>query len=43
VWTFGDVALGLMTFPNLVGVFLLTGGVATLTREYLSRTHTPYR
>jgi AGCS family alanine or glycine:cation symporter len=43
VWTYGDVALGLMTFPNLVGVFLLTGGVAAATREYLSREHKPYK
>jgi AGCS family alanine or glycine:cation symporter len=43
VWTYGDVALGLMTFPNLVAVFLLTGGVVAATREYLSREHRPYR
>jgi AGCS family alanine or glycine:cation symporter len=43
VWTYGDVALGLMTFPNLVAVLLLTGGVAVATREYLSRDHRPYR
>jgi AGCS family alanine or glycine:cation symporter len=43
VWTYGDVALGLMTFPNLVAVLLLTGGVAAATREYLSREHKPYQ
>ena len=43
VWTFGDVALGLMTFPNLIAVFLLTGGVVAVTKEYLSREHKPYR
>ncbi len=37
VWTFGDVALGLMSFPNLLAVFLLTGKVTEMTREYLSR------
>jgi AGCS family alanine or glycine:cation symporter len=42
VWTYGDVALGLMTFPNLVAVLLLSGGVAAATREYLSREHRPY-
>ena len=42
VWTYGDVALGLMTFPNLVGVLLLTGGVAAATRDYLSRAHKPH-
>ena len=43
VWTYGDVALGLMTFPNLVAVLLLTGAVARLTVDYLSREHKPYR
>jgi AGCS family alanine or glycine:cation symporter len=43
VWTYGDVALGLMTFPNLIAVLLLTGGVVRLTKDYLSREHTPYR
>ncbi len=43
VWTHGDVALGLMTLPNLVAIFLLTGGVVTLTKDYLSREHKPYR
>jgi AGCS family alanine or glycine:cation symporter len=43
VWTYGDVALGLMTFPNLIAVFLLSGGVASLTRDYLSREQKPYR
>jgi AGCS family alanine or glycine:cation symporter len=42
VWTYGDVALGLMTLPNLIGVFLLSGGVAVATREYFSREHKPY-
>ena len=43
VWTFGDVALGLMTFPNLVAVLLLSGSVAVMTHQYLSREHKPYR
>jgi AGCS family alanine or glycine:cation symporter len=43
VWTFGDVALGLMTLPNLIAVFVLTGTVAGMTRDYLSREHKPYR
>ena len=43
VWTYGDVALGLMTFPNLVAVLLLSGSVTSLTRNYFSREHTPYR
>ena len=43
VWTYGDVALGLMTLPNLVAVFLLTGAVARATKEYFSREHVPYK
>jgi len=43
VWTYGDVALGLMTLPNLVAVLLLTGGVARMTTEYFSREHKPCR
>jgi len=43
VWTYGDVALGLMTLPNLIAVFFLTGRVAGMTRDYLSREHKPYQ
>lgn len=43
VWTFGDVALGLMTFPNLIALLLLSGGVSRLTKDYFSREHKPYR
>ena len=43
VWTYGDVALGLMTLPNLIAVFLLTGSVARATKEYFSREHVPYK
>lgn len=43
VWTYGDVALGLMSFPNLLAVVFLTGGVVAATRAYFSKTHTPYR
>ena len=38
VWTFGDVALGLMSFPNLLALILLSGTVVSLTRDYFSRT-----
>lgn len=43
VWTFGDVALGLMSFPNLIALLLLSGTVATMTREYFSREQRPDR
>jgi AGCS family alanine or glycine:cation symporter len=43
VWTYGDVALGLMTLPNLVAVLLLTGQVARMTKDYFAREHVPYK
>jgi AGCS family alanine or glycine:cation symporter len=43
VWTFGDVALGLMTFPNLIALLALTGFTVKLTRDYFSREHKPLR
>jgi AGCS family alanine or glycine:cation symporter len=42
VWTWGDVALGTMSFPNLIALILLSGNVAMMTREYFSRKHVPY-
>ena len=35
VWTFSDLANGLMALPNLVGLLILSGLVARETREYL--------
>lgn len=43
VWGFGDVALGLMTIPNLIAIVLLLPTVNRLTKDYFSRTHTPYK
>ncbi|WP_428263014.1 alanine/glycine:cation symporter family protein [Haliangium sp.] len=37
VWAFGDVALGLMTVPNLIAVVFLTPKVVALTRDYFQR------
>jgi AGCS family alanine or glycine:cation symporter len=34
IWTLGDVALGLVTFPNLLAVVLLSGTVVEMTRRY---------
>ncbi len=39
VWTAGDVALGLMSFPNLIALILLSGATVGLTKEYYSREH----
>jgi AGCS family alanine or glycine:cation symporter len=36
VWAFGDMALGLMTIPNLISILLLTGVVKTWTKEYVA-------
>jgi AGCS family alanine or glycine:cation symporter len=35
VWAFGDMALGLMTLPNLLSILLLTGQVKRWTRQYV--------
>lgn len=36
VWTFADVANGLMALPNLIGILLLSGVIYRETRHYLS-------
>ncbi len=43
VWTFGDVALGLMSFPNLLAIVMLSGAALGMTREYYSREHRPFK
>lgn len=37
IWALGDVALGLVTFPNLVAVIMLSGLVVKLTNSYFER------
>lgn len=37
IWNFGDVALSLVTIPNLVALVLLSGTVAKLTKSYFER------
>ena len=34
VWAIGDIALGLMTFPNIIALFALSGVVAKATKTY---------
>ena len=34
VWAIGDIALGLMTFPNIIALFALSGVVAKSTKTY---------
>ena len=43
VWNFGDIALSLMTIPNLIGVVLLVGVLRKLTKDYFSREHLTYK
>ena len=43
VWAFGDAALGIMTFPNLISIVLLTGALKTMTKDYFSKEHVPYQ
>ncbi len=37
VWAIGDIALGLMTFPNIIALFALSGVVATSTKTYFNK------
>lgn len=37
VWDFGDLALGLMTLPNLIAVLLLMPKVVELSKDYFAR------
>jgi AGCS family alanine or glycine:cation symporter len=43
VWSFGDAALGFMTFPNLISVVLLSGYLKKITKEYFSYKHLTYK
>ena len=42
VWGFGDAALGMMSFPNLIAINILSGKVVQLTRDYFSREQVPF-
>ena len=37
IWVIGDIALGLVTFPNLIAIFMLSGLVVKLTNDYFER------
>lgn len=41
VWDYGDLALGLMTVPNLIAVVLLAPKVVEMTRDYFKRMNEP--
>lgn len=37
VWAIGDIALGLMTFPNIIALFALSGVVAKASKIYFAK------
>ena len=37
VWALGDIALGFVTFPNLIALVMLSGVVVKLTKSYFER------
>ncbi len=37
IWVMGDVALGIVTFPNLIALVMLSGVVARLSNSYFER------
>jgi AGCS family alanine or glycine:cation symporter len=43
VWGFGDIALGIMTIPNLIAILALSGVTKKMSKEYFSREHVPYK
>lgn len=43
VWNFGDIALSLMTIPNLIGVLFLTSALKKITNEYFAQKHVQYQ
>ena len=36
VWTIADIVNGLMAIPNLIAVFLLSGTVVKMVKEYFA-------
>jgi AGCS family alanine or glycine:cation symporter len=43
VWSFGDAALGFMTFPNLIAIILLSTSLKKMTKQYFSEKHEEYK
>ena len=37
IWAFGDAALGIMTFPNLISIVLLTRSLKVMTKDYFAK------
>jgi AGCS family alanine or glycine:cation symporter len=43
IWAFGDAALGIMTFPNLISIIILSTSLRKMTKEYFSKKHLTYK
>jgi AGCS family alanine or glycine:cation symporter len=43
IWAFGDAALGIMTFPNLISIIFLSTALKVMTKDYFSREHVPFK
>jgi AGCS family alanine or glycine:cation symporter len=43
VWSFGDAALGFMTFPNLIAIILLSTSLKKMTKKYFSKKHEEFK
>jgi len=43
IWSFGDAALGFMTFPNLLAIILLSTKLKKMTKGYFSIDHQEYK
>lgn len=43
VWSFGDAALGFMTFPNLISIILLSGVLKVELKKYFSIEHKRFK
>jgi AGCS family alanine or glycine:cation symporter len=43
VWSFGDAALGFMTFPNLISIVLLSRVLKKDTTKYFNIDHVPFK
>jgi len=43
VWNIGDIALMMMSIPNLIAIILLSGKLKQMSKEYFSKTHLTYK
>ncbi len=43
IWSFGDAALGFMTFPNLISIIFLSTALKKMTNSYFAIKHKRYK